>query len=75
MRRCLHFTAILVLLILVLSQRAYAYIDPGTGSYMFQMMIAFLVGALFSIKLFWKKIKSHFTDLFARRQRNKKDEG
>jgi hypothetical protein len=35
---------------------ARAYIDPGTGSYMLQIAIAFLVGALFSLKVFWKRI-------------------
>jgi hydrogenase-4 membrane subunit HyfE len=36
-------------------QPIFAYIDPGTGSYMLQIAIAFLVGALFTIKGFWKK--------------------
>ncbi len=35
---------------------ALAYIDPGTGSYVLQLIIAALVGASFTIKIFWKKI-------------------
>ncbi len=35
---------------------ALAYIDPGTGSYVLQLIIAALVGVSFSIKIFWKKI-------------------
>jgi len=40
---------------------AYAYLDPGTGSYLFQMLIAGLIGASFAIKLYWRKIKSFFS--------------
>jgi len=77
MRCCVHFTAILVVLLLlclILSQKAYAYIDPGTGSYIFQMIIAFLVGGLFAVKLFWKKIKGYFNELFFKGKRQEKDE-
>jgi hypothetical protein len=35
---------------------AMAYIDPGTGSYVLQLIIAAVVGVSFSIKIFWKKI-------------------
>jgi len=35
---------------------AYAYLDPGTGSYFLQILIAGLLGALFLIKGFWKNI-------------------
>ena len=32
--------------ILIFAHEAHAYVDPGTGSYVFQMLIAGLVGAL-----------------------------
>jgi len=32
-----------------------AYIDPGSGSYFFQILIAALVAGIFSIKNFFKK--------------------
>lgn len=75
---CVNFAAKLVVVLLVccvLSQKAYAYVDPGTGSYIFQVMIAFLVGGLFAVKLFWKKIKSYFNELFFKGKRQEKDEG
>jgi hypothetical protein len=37
-----------------------AYIDPGTGSFFIQVMIAFLAGAAFAVKMFWKKIVAFF---------------
>jgi hypothetical protein len=41
-----------------LAKAAAAYIDPGTGSYVLQIAIAFLVGLAFSVKVFWKKISA-----------------
>ncbi|MCP5047974.1 MAG: hypothetical protein GY940_12430, partial [bacterium] len=45
--------------------RGYSYIDPGTGSYLIQIIIAGLVGASLGIKLFWRKIKDFFVNLFS----------
>lgn len=36
----------------------YAYIDPGTGSYLVQVVIAGLLGVLFSLKIYWARIKT-----------------
>ena len=35
---------------------AHAYLDPGTGSYLFQIVIGAALGAAVAIKVFWKKI-------------------
>jgi len=45
---------------------AYAYLDPGTGSYIFQLIIADTVGLLFAAKVYWRRIKGFFTGLFSR---------
>ena len=37
------------------SSKTYAYLDPGAGSQIFQITIAFLVGGAFIIKLHWRK--------------------
>lgn len=42
---------------LVSSGQLFAYLDPGTGSYIFQLAIAGIAGALLAIKVFWQKIK------------------
>ena len=51
---------------------AYAYIDPGTGSYVLQILIAGLVGASFTIKLFGKRIKLFLSGLFSKNKDSKK---
>jgi len=53
-------------------QKAYAYLDPGTGSYIFQLIIAAAIGALFAIKLFWMKIVLFFKNLFSRKKKNER---
>jgi hypothetical protein len=38
----------------------WAYIDPGTGSYVFQIVTAALVGGLVALKVFWGRIWRFF---------------
>ena len=38
----------------------FLYIDPGSGSYLLQAIIAAVLGALFYFKNIWFKIKSFF---------------
>jgi hypothetical protein len=52
------FLLLLLILFLVSPSTAHAYLDPGTGSYLLQLFLAGLLGGIFSIKIFWKKIKN-----------------
>lgn len=36
------------------------YVDPGSGSYLIQLIIAGVVGALFYFKNLWWKVKAFF---------------
>jgi hypothetical protein len=38
----------------------FLYIDPGSGSYLVQVIIAAVLGGLFYFKNLWLKIKSYF---------------
>ncbi len=49
----------------------FAYLDPGSGSYMLQILIAGLVGATFAVKTFWKNIRSFFSKLFSKKEDQK----
>ncbi|CAB1065081.1 hypothetical protein D1BOALGB6SA_9878 [Olavius sp. associated proteobacterium Delta 1] len=53
---------------------AHAYLDPGTGSYMLQMVLAALFGALFAVKLFWNKIKLFLKNLFSKQLAGKEND-
>lgn len=79
MKRKNKLGGILVLMVLfftVLARDAYAYLDPGTGSYFLQLVIAGLLGALFFVKTFWrsifKSIKTVFLKLFNPIKKDKK---
>jgi len=39
---------------------AFAYIDPGSGSMIVQMLIGTLIGAGIAVKIYWQKIKMKF---------------
>lgn len=57
MKRFFYRTLLVALLLnLMLIGPAYAYIDMGTGSMIFQMIVGGLVGASFTIKLYWRTI-------------------
>ena len=58
----------IVAIILAAPSTAHAYLDPGTGSYLFQVIAAVLLGALFSLKIFWANIKSILANRFSRRK-------
>ncbi len=36
------------------------YIDPGTGSYVLQVVAAGVLGAMFALKMFWHRIAGFF---------------
>jgi hypothetical protein len=37
-----------------------AYLDPGSGSYLLQLLIASFLGGLFALRASWGRIKSFF---------------
>jgi hypothetical protein len=55
------FLVLVVLAIGLWPAVAMAYIDPGTGSFVVQGIIAAVVGFGFALKIYWKKIVSALT--------------
>jgi len=45
----------------LLALPAQAYLDPGTGSVIFQVIVGGLLGAAFAIKTFWRRIVGFFS--------------
>jgi hypothetical protein len=52
-------------MMLVFPEPAYAYLDPGTGSFILQMLLAGVLAAGASVKLFWHRLKSAWVRLFS----------
>jgi hypothetical protein len=51
---------ILLLFILATSKPLYAYLDPGSGSFIIQMIIAGVLGGFYAIKLYWRRLVAFF---------------
>jgi len=52
---------VLCLVFFLFPPRVYAYLDPGTGGYLIQVIVASIAGLGYLVKLNWKKIKSFFS--------------
>lgn len=59
MSRTLKFL-FLVLAFLLLEQPVQAYVDPGTGSLLLQLLLGGVAGAAVLLKLFWHRILRFF---------------
>ncbi len=53
--------------ILLIPHSVSAYLDPGTGSMVWQMLVAVMFGIVFTLKIYWLKIKN-----FLNRKKNQK---
>ena len=53
------FTTILILF-LMFNSKAHAYLDPGIGSIILQAIIGGIAATIFTIKMYWQKIKDFF---------------
>lgn len=62
-----------VFFILLFPKDSYAYLDPGSGSYLLQMIVAGLVMASFAIKSCWRALKAFFGGLFSRGSEGRQD--
>ena len=63
-----------VILILCSVSKAHAYIDPGTGSYIIQVVIGVLLGAAYALKVYWEKVRAYFSKIFSKRTKSDKNE-
>tara|TARA_B110000902_G_scaffold240354_1_gene289778 strand:- start:3672 stop:3917 length:246 start_codon:yes stop_codon:yes gene_type:complete len=51
---------LLLLFILATSSPIYAYLDPGSGSFIIQMIIAGVLGGFYALKLYWQRLVGFF---------------
>jgi len=45
---------------------AQAYFDPGTGSMVLQLLMASVLGFLFTLKTYWRKFKDFIQNLVSK---------
>ncbi len=56
-RQLLVVVLAFIVICLVPFRSVHAYVDPGTGSYLLQLLVATFFGALFTLRVFWARIK------------------
>ena len=58
--RIFTLTCLALLLTFILASPAQAYLDPGSGSFLLQIILAGIMGFIFMAKIYWKKILAFF---------------
>ena len=67
-KNVLKITLFVAAITLFFPHYAYSYIDPGTGSYIIQIVIAAFVAVSFMVKIYWLKIKGFVGRLFSKKE-------
>jgi quinol-cytochrome oxidoreductase complex cytochrome b subunit len=60
----MRYAVFFILAVLLMPQKVYGYIDPGTGSMVIQVVVAIVLGAGVALRIFWSRI----TGLFFRKK-------
>jgi len=56
-----------IVIYIILIQNLFGYLDPGTWTYVFQILMMVLVGGIVAIKTFWQIIKQFFSQFFKKK--------
>jgi hypothetical protein len=57
---------------LSVTQSAHAYIDPGTGSYVLQTLLAILFAAAYATNIYWRHLIGFFRGRFGQKRPDEK---
>lgn len=53
-------------ILLICPSAAHAYVDPGTGSYLYQLSIAGVFGAFYAVRVYWREVRTFVAHAFRR---------
>jgi hypothetical protein len=48
------------LLVCLMTKNVHAYLDPGTGSMILQVIAGSILAVTYTLKVYWKKVKALF---------------
>ncbi len=57
-----------ILFLSLFCREVYAYLDPGTGSYLLQLLTAAVFGILFAVKIHFRRIKAFLASFVFKEQ-------
>ena len=60
---------LLLALVFSFPAQALAYLDPGSGSYFFQLLLALVLGGLYTLKVYWHKVMHWLKERFLKKDR------
>ncbi len=72
MKKILIFFTYNIIAIFLIVSNAYAYLDPGTGSFILQAIIGFLAAVSAGFLYYWTKVKNFFLKLFKKKDNDEK---
>ncbi len=64
MKKILIYLTFNTIAIFLIVTNAYAYLDPGTGSFILQAIMGFLAALAAGFLYYWTKVKNFFLRLF-----------
>ena len=74
MSKVVSASLITLLLLIITEQQADAYLDPGSGSLVFQVIIGTLLAGLLTLRIFYERIKYFIVHGLFRRRRSEGNE-
>ena len=66
----LKFILLVFLFIITQTVNSYAYLDPGTGSFILQAIIGFIAAGLATVTLYWNKFKNFISKKFKKKNKD-----
>ena len=66
MQKILYIT-----ILILISKEAYAYLDPGSTTFILQSILAFIAGSLAVIGIYWTKFKFFIKNIFSKFKKTK----
>ena len=72
MKKILNYLILNTIAIFLIVTNAYAYLDPCSGSFIFQAIIGFLAALSASFLYYWTKVKNFFLKLFKKNNNDEK---
>ena len=72
-RKGFPFVAVVLAILLLSPRNAWAYVDPGTASYVFQVAIAAALAGIYSIRRYSAELLAFFRSLFGKTTRQETD--
>jgi hypothetical protein len=68
MKRITGIAGITLIIVMIISRPAHAYLDPGTGSMLIQAAIAIIAAGSLFLSMFWKRVKAFLNKIFGSKE-------